>query len=139
MLGAPFYGHSYKLANAEQHGVGAPSLGSGFAGKYSQEAGTVTYLEMCELMQTEAWKVDWDDAQKAPHAYLGQQWVGYDNPRSIGLKAQYAKDNDLGGVMVWSLESDDFRGICGEKFPLLQTINRVFFDDLTGATAWQRV
>lgn len=31
----------------------------------------------------------------------------------------------LGGIMMWSVETDDFRGICGDKYPLLRSINRV--------------
>lgn len=27
--------------------------------------------------------------------------------------------------MMWSVETDDFHGTCGEKYPLLNTINRV--------------
>ena len=45
--------------------------------------------------------------------------------RSIKEKSQYLKKMKLGGAMVWSVETDDFRGKCGEKYPLLKTINAV--------------
>lgn len=41
-------------------------------------------------------------------------------------KVEYAKAHNLGGVMVWSIETDDFRGICGEKYPLLKTLNNLW-------------
>jgi hypothetical protein len=47
-------------------------------------------------------------------------------------QAQYVKDNGLGGAMIWSVETDDFLGVCGSgKFPLLVAINSV----LTGKTS----
>lgn len=59
----------------------------------------------------------------------GDQWVGYDDEKSLALKVEYAKGLDLGGIMVWSLDTDDFRGICGTKtYPLLRTIK----DTLSG-------
>ena len=38
------------------------------------------------------------------------KWVSYDNERSVKLKADFAYDMKLGGVMVWSIETDDFHG-----------------------------
>lgn len=32
------------------------------------------------------WTVVWDDEQKVPYMYKGNQWVGYDNPESLKLK-----------------------------------------------------
>lgn len=49
--------------------------------------------------------------------------------RSIKEKAEFIKRLDLGGAMIWSIETDDFRGICGAKYPLLKTINHVLRDD----------
>lgn len=61
-----------------------------------------------------------------PFATLDNQWVGYDDVESIALKVQYLMNENLGGAMVWSIETDDFHGICGNgKYPLLNTINKV--------------
>lgn len=34
------------------------------------------------------------------------------------------QDMNLGGVFVWAADLDDFKGVCGLKWPLLTTINR---------------
>ena len=39
-----------------------------------------------------------------------QKWVSYDNERSVKMKADLAWDKNLAGVMVWSIETDDFNG-----------------------------
>ena len=45
--------------------------------------------------------------------------------RSIGEKSEYVNSMGLGGAMVWSIETEDFKGACGEPNPLLKTINDV--------------
>lgn len=42
--------------------------------------------------------------------------------KSIYFQAEYAKAKGLGGVMVWSVETDDFKGLCGKVDILLNAI-----------------
>ena len=62
------------------------------------------------------------------YIYRGDSWLSYDNERSIALKSQFAYDQGLAGVMTWSIDTDDFLGMCnGPKFPLLRTINHALY------------
>nr|CAD7578249.1 unnamed protein product [Timema californicum] len=122
-LGMGTYGRSFTLQSADNSGLGAPINGAGQAGPYTREAGTLGYNEICE--QKGQWTEHWNDDQQVPYAVNGNQWVGYDNVKSIGIKSEYVKAKNLGGAMIWSVETDDFRGICGDKYPLLNAINSV--------------
>jgi GH18 family chitinase len=68
-----------------------------------------------------------NEEQKVPYAYKGAEWVSFDNIKSIKLKAEYIMDNNLGGAMVWALDTDDFDGkFCNQgKYPLINTIKSV--------------
>ncbi|XP_019864946.2 acidic mammalian chitinase [Aethina tumida] len=121
-LGMGVYGRTYTLASASNNKLGAPVVNAGTQGPYTQEMGMLGYNEICEKQAAGGWTTVWDDEQKVPYTYSGNQWVGYDNPKSIGIKVNYAKQMGLGGVMIWSIETDDFRGICGSKYPILNAI-----------------
>ncbi|XP_055374480.1 chitinase-3-like protein 1 [Condylostylus longicornis] len=125
VLGVPLYGRTFTLSNTNENKPGAPFNGPGLAGPYTKQGGFLGYNEICENFKAEQWTQVWETAQQVPYAFNGNQWVGYDNVESIELKAQYAKKHNLGGVMVWSLETDDFNGICGETYPLMKAINKV--------------
>jgi len=125
VLGMGSYGRSFTLSDHTQNGIRQPTSGPGTAGPYTREAGSLGYNEICENMKTTPWTIVWDDIYQAPYAYNGDQWVGYDNPESIEIKCNFAKSIGLAGVMVWSVETDDFQGTCGTKFPLLNTMNKV--------------
>jgi chitinase len=77
-------------------------------------------LQVCEL--TSDWERKFDDQQKVPYKYKGDQWIGYDDDESVALKVQFAKDHNLAGVMVWTVDMDDFLGYCGTKNQLLNAI-----------------
>lgn len=75
---------------------------------------------------TNHWPRQWDRLANVPYTFSGNQWISYDDVESVSLKVGYAVEQQLGGAMVWSIETDDFHGICQQgKYPLLNTINRV--------------
>lgn len=44
------------------------------------------------------------------------------------MKAKYVADQELGGIMFWSIDNDDFRGTCnGRKYPLIETAKAALF------------
>ncbi|XP_037927564.1 chitinase-like protein Idgf2 [Teleopsis dalmanni] len=50
-------------------------------------------------------------------------WVSYEDPETASNKASYANAMNLGGVSLFDLSYDDFRGLCsGDKYPILRAI-----------------
>ncbi|XP_015439740.1 PREDICTED: probable chitinase 3 [Dufourea novaeangliae] len=123
ILGIPSYGRSFTLANAGNNGIGAPAVGPGTVGPYTREAGMLGYNEICEKLRQGGWTINRDGQQLVPYMVQGNQWVGYDDVQSIREKAKYINSLNLGGAMLWSIETDDFRGVCGQRYPLLSVLN----------------
>ncbi|KAJ8924368.1 hypothetical protein NQ315_007164 [Exocentrus adspersus] len=112
-MGLAFYGRSFTLVNEKDYGVHAPVLGAG-------KTPTPTFRQVCTGYAN--WTTVWDKEQMNPYKYLGNQWLGYDDERSIKRKVQYAVAQDLAGVMIWHIGGDDLKGDCGEKQGLLKII-----------------
>lgn len=78
ILGIPAHGRSFTLSNSTNNQPGAPILGVGNPGPYSQEGGILAYNEICEFIKL-GWTVERDSKQRVPYAYQNNQWVGYDD------------------------------------------------------------
>ncbi|XP_023025539.2 chitotriosidase-1 isoform X1 [Leptinotarsa decemlineata] len=122
-LGVLTYGQSYTLADETKTNPYDPARGAGIAGPYTQQEGLLGYNEICEFHSD--WTYVWDDEQKVPHKIGGNQWVGYEDVTSLKHKVDYAISKKLGGMMVWSFDTDDFLGLCGDKYPLLKAVQNV--------------
>ena len=81
IMGIPFYGKSFTLANPTNDGVRAAVLGLGNAGPWSDEKGTLLYNELCPLRSTKDAKDRYEFFQDAPYIINGDQWITYDNER----------------------------------------------------------
>lgn len=117
VLGLPMYGRNFILTNPDvsdiQFGL-TPTLDTGFQGPWTKENGFIGYNEIC--LQTtnklSTWTRHWDAQSASPYLRDGKRVIVYDNPRSIAVKVKMAIDYGLGGLMVWSIDTDDFRGLC---------------------------
>lgn len=77
-------------------------------------------------MRSGGWTTVTDANTRTPYSYKGNDWVGYDNAASMIVKANYAVNKGLGGIMVWSIDTDDKSNVCGGgKYPLMNAINSV--------------
>ncbi|XP_049548008.1 uncharacterized protein LOC125959239 [Anopheles darlingi] len=123
ILGVPAFGKTFRLSNELSHGVQAPSAGPGVEGPYTKDAGILAYYEVLENLQNGWIKVK-DDTQMVPYAYSGDQWMSYEDKESISNKCKYVSEHNLGGIVMWSIDTDDFRGSLGCKYPLLQAVNQ---------------
>ncbi|KAL6083871.1 hypothetical protein STEG23_031396, partial [Scotinomys teguina] len=123
IVGFPTYGQTFTLSDSSEFGIHVHTIGVGQPGKYTNETGLWAYYEICSFLDSGATE-KWNVPQDVPYAFRDTEWVGYDNIKSFQIKAQWLKDNNLGGATVWPLDMDDFTGsFCKQgKFPLTNTL-----------------
>ncbi|KAH8547829.1 glycoside hydrolase superfamily [Umbelopsis sp. PMI_123] len=127
VLGVPFYGFTIDTEKAisaatgqnvpmnpnpiqgDQYDTKSADPCPGAVATYSGEMQWRTIKQLGILQNHNGWKSYWSSINKTPYAYKSsnKQFVTFDDPESLTLKAQYAKKQNLGGVMMWSLEMDD--------------------------------
>lgn len=82
----PTYGRSFTLVNETQFDIGAAASGGGAVGKFTNEAGFLAYYEVCTFLAQTNTTLVWDSEQQVPFAYRKDQWVGFDDERSLKTK-----------------------------------------------------
>ncbi len=68
LMGVPFYGVKFTLKDPNQKGFNAPIIG---------ESTQITYTQICQHIKNDGWKKERTD--RGPIAYIGNQWVGFDD------------------------------------------------------------
>ncbi|CAL7933263.1 unnamed protein product [Xylocopa violacea] len=139
VLGLPMYGRTFvlksSLNSAEESPINQATTPDGFKGPYTGQNGFMGYNEICEELVNNAkdWRTGWDDKSETPYAIKDNHVIVFDNPRSLKAKVEYAMNLNLSGVMIWSIDTDDFSGKCAslnnslhsteKTFPLMRSIN----------------
>uniref|UniRef100_A0AAG5D9J4 GH18 domain-containing protein n=1 Tax=Anopheles atroparvus TaxID=41427 RepID=A0AAG5D9J4_ANOAO len=136
-LGITTHAKTYTVVPARLMAPGVKAAGPGRPGPYTLSAGSLGYNELCEMLKTNrtvaapgtpagsVWTVKVMAQNAVKYAYRDDQWITFDGVETIGTKVKYAMDKQLGGIMFWTLDTDDFQGDChNEAYPLLQTALR---------------
>lgn len=143
VVGIPTYGRAWKVEK-DATLTGAPPVkadGEAPEGVQSRTPGLLSYPEICGMIlnaQNKDLKGEHAPLRKIadPTKRYGSYafrlsddngnngiWVGYEDPDSAGNKASFVKGKGFGGVAVFDLSQDDFRGACsGSKFPIVTKI-----------------
>lgn len=106
VLGVPFNGRGWSGVKKENNGLyqtHAPNSPQG-----TWEAGVWDYKDLA-AKYVGKYKRLWHDEAKVPWLFDEKTglMISYDDPESIKLKAEYARENKLGGVFFWELSADD--------------------------------
>ncbi|KAG1680094.1 Acidic mammalian chitinase [Nymphon striatum] len=99
-MGMPTYGRGFILASENDHGYNAPAV---------NDAGTPEYPVICKFLKNGGHRV-FDNSSKVPYAYGMKKWISFDDMESVTYKSKYIKAMNLGGSMIWVLDSDDWAG-----------------------------
>lgn len=111
VAGIPFYGKAWQLASTENNGLyqesaGIP-MGTWDAVAGEPASGTLEYWDIQENYIPN-YENFWDDSAEA--AYLlneeEKMFISFDSIQSVNNKCNYILQNELGGVMFWSISAD---------------------------------
>ena len=89
-------------------------LGIPFYGRHSWSTSptALTYKSILNLDPYKYRRNLWDDKAKCPYVatMAGVFFCGYDNPRSIAIKGDWARQKGMLGLMYWEYDQDDAQG-----------------------------
>jgi len=96
LIGVPFYGYGWSKVPDEQNGLFQEGVSIHGDRPYS-------YIEGLVAQST----VHRDQSSGAPWLFDGDSFWTYDDEISIERKAAFARERNLGGLMIWELGEDD--------------------------------
>ena len=101
MLGVAFYGRGFSGVSPQDAG-----LYSKYTGGYDE---TPWRTIRSRFLTSPDWVRHWSDTAQAPWLYNAGRRIffTYDDPLSLGVKADFARRERLGGIMIWVLGEDD--------------------------------
>lgn len=71
---------------------------------------TYDYNQLKDILAAKQEAIFWDEEAKAPYYFDGEQFISYDNERSMAEKMNYIKEHHLRGLMYWE-HSLDLSGV----------------------------
>ncbi|KAJ5109929.1 hypothetical protein N7532_002574 [Penicillium argentinense] len=125
VLGVGFYGRSFHLKHTNCTKPGCDFHGDAQKGDCTKSSGTLAYFEIQDIIKKEHKNVTYDEDAAVNWITYGDgldNWVSYDDAKTLKQKVDYADEVGLGGVMIWSVDQDDesftaLEGLIGKSLP----------------------
>ncbi|MBK0012058.1 glycoside hydrolase family 18 protein [Stenotrophomonas sp. S41] len=101
VLGVPFYGRGFKVTGDAPDGLYQAYSAPADAGDWR--------VIKARYLDQPGWTKYWQPQAQSPWLYNVAEkiFISYEDPRSIGLRAQFAREQGLAGVFMWELTGDD--------------------------------
>lgn len=102
VMGLPMYGRTWKLKDPNEHGIGAPAVGTG-----PGNLGILSYAQIVDFNLANRATVVYDNETVSMYSYAGTSWIGYDGLISVTNKVKFAQAQGLGGYFLWAIGYDN--------------------------------
>ncbi len=109
-LGLAFYGRSFTLADPNCFEPGCIITSGGSAGPCSGTVSVLLNTEIAAIIAANSLTPTLHAAAAVKTINWENQWVAYDDGDTFKLKADIARSQCIGGVMVWAASHDDSAG-----------------------------
>ncbi|XP_050297749.1 uncharacterized protein LOC126737088 [Anthonomus grandis grandis] len=97
VIAAPVQAFQFTLQNSEYSAPGSPAL----------ELQSITRKELCRLMKgNKNWTLERDEDQAGPYIFSKNQWIAFEDSKSIDIKAKYSRVRGLAGIALKDLSQD---------------------------------
>lgn len=97
IVGVPFYGYKYDVLRNSDYGL-YQKFTSGNALSYKSI--------VSDYITNHNYTLYFHEESLVPWLFNGSTLISYDDARSIALKAEYIKEQNLGGAVIWELSQD---------------------------------
>lgn len=106
VLGLAFYARAYTLADPNCVKPGCEFASGANQGNCSQEVGILLNSEIDQIVDEKNLMSTFYDDADVQVLHWDDQWLSYDDEKTLQLKVEYARGLCLGGVMVWAVSHD---------------------------------
>jgi chitinase len=101
VLGEPYFSLAFTVASASNDGLYQPVTGEASAPSW-------TDIES-KYLSNPAWSYHWSRTAQAPWLFDAstKTFITYDDPASLLIKSEFARERGLRGVFTWAIDQDD--------------------------------
>jgi len=104
VVGVPFYGKGFLETRADGPELNRHGLDQSFSGRVP----FYPWSQLAGMVDRDGYARYWDAQASEPYLWneAKREFVSYDDPQSLALKAEYVKAQRLGGMMYWEQAND---------------------------------